>query len=147
MTGNIASMFKPNSEQLDLANDVIGRSVQLLQSQMDVTENTYTAVSKEFRELLVPAEPAAMFQHWTKALDSATRSVSQGGVEVLKNAINFQAGYVQLMQDKMPQLSKQMMDGLIAATRVAASSEEAPEAFSSRSHAGRADSLRTRKAA
>lgn len=149
MIENIASMFKPNSEPtLDYVQEVMERTLQLVQTQMDVTENIYNEVSQEYRELLTAAEPSAMLQGWPKMLESTTRNVSEGAAVYLKNAVNFQNEMLQMMHDRMPELSRQAMGRLIETTRAAITPEEvsAPRA-SRQSNAGRSGGVSARKAA
>lgn len=149
MIGNATSMFKPNSEHtLEYAREVMERGLQLVQTQMEVTGGIYSKISEEYREILASTEPSALFQSWPKVLESTTRSTAEGAAVVLKNAINFQTGMLQMMQSKMPELSQRMMDRLIETTRAVATPEQAPAARASRqSNAGRSDGFRARKAA
>ena len=149
MVGNVTAIFKPGSERtLELAREVMDRGLQLLETQMEVTEGIYGKISEEYREMLTATEPAALLRSWPKVLESTTRSTAEGTAVLFKNAIAFQKEMLGMMQSRMPELSKQMMDSLIETTRTAVAHEQAPAARSSRPpSAGRSNGFRASKAA
>ena len=79
MIENVTAMFKPNTEMaVEYAQQLAERTLGLARTQLDVTENVYGAVSREYRELLALDGPSEILQTWPKVLESTTRTSTEG---------------------------------------------------------------------
>lgn len=120
MIENVTAMFKPNTEMATAyAHQLAERTLQLTRDQLEVTENIYSEVSREYREMLTADEPSALLRSWPKMLESTTRTGAEGMAVLLKNAVTYQNEMLQLMQSRMPELNGQFMESLLQTARAA----------------------------
>lgn len=148
MIENVTAMYKPNTEMaVEYAQQLAERTLGLARAQLDVTENIYSEVSREYRELLALEGPAAMLQGWPKVLESTTRTSTEGMAALLKNAVVYQTELFQMMQSRVPELNGQIVDNLIQTARAAGTKVDAAAGRSSRQSSGGSNGSRTSKAA
>lgn len=149
MIDNVTAMFKPNTEMaVEYAQQLAERTLGLARAQLDVTENIYSEVSREYQELLAAAEPSAMLQSWPKVLESTTRTSTEGMAAFLKNAAIYQNELFQMMQRRVPELNGQIVESLIQTARAAGAKTDAVAGRQSRkANGGGLNGSRTSKAA
>lgn len=149
MMENVTAMFKPNAAMaMEFAQQVAERTLQLTRAQLDVSENIYSEVSREYRDLLTATDPSAMLRSWPKVLEVTARTGTEGLAVLLKNATLYQGELVQMMQSKVPQLNGQIVEGLMQTARAAAARTEAAAGRPARqANGGGANGSRTSKAA
>ncbi len=148
MIENVTAMFKPNTEMaVEYAQQLAERTLGLARAQLDVTENIYSEVSREYQELLTLEGPSAMLQSWPKVLESTTRTSAEGMAALLKNAVIYQNELFQMMQSRVPELNGQIVESLIQNARAAGAKTDAAAGRASRQGNGGANGSRTSKAA
>lgn len=147
MNENVTAMFKPNTEMaVEYAQQLAERTLGLARAQLDVTENVYGEVSREYRELLALDGPSEILRSWPKVLESTTRTSTEGMAALLKNAVAYQNELFQIMQSRVPELNGQIVESLMQTARAAAAKADAAAGRSSRQASG-GNGLRTSKAA
>lgn len=149
MMEKVTAMYKPNPEKaLEYAQEIAERSLDLARAQLEATEKIYSAVSRDYRDLLAKDDQAAMLQAWPKVIESAARSSTEGMAVLLKNAVNYQSELIRMMQSRVPELNEKILESIIQSTRAATTMTDTPAARSSRhAGAGAANLARTSKAA
>jgi hypothetical protein len=137
MLDKVTALFRPGSEgSLDYAQEVMERTLQLTRSQLDVTENMFSEASREYRELLAAEDPSALLQNFQNVLQSNARIGTEATAAFLKNAISYQNELIQMVQNTMPELSRQLREGMTAVMPTAAAVAEASAARASRQSSG-----------
>lgn len=148
MTDNVSAMFKPNTEMaVEYARQLAERTLGLARAQLDVTENIYSEVSREYRELLAAQGPSAMLQSWPKVLENTTRTSTEGMAVLLKNAAVYQNELFQMMQSRLRELNGQIVESLIQTARAAGAKTDTAAGRSSRQASAGGNGSRTSKAA
>lgn len=151
MIDKVTSLFRPGSEgSLDYAQEVIERTLQLTRSQLDITENMFSEASREYREMLTAEEPSALLQNFQNVLQSNARIGTEATAAFLKNAVNYQNELIQMAQNSMPELSRQLRESMTAVMPTAAAIAEASAARQSsggRANGRKSNGLGTSKAA
>lgn len=148
MTDHVSAMFKPNTDMaVEYAQQLAERTLGLARAQLDVTENIYSEVSREYRELLTLEGPAAMLQGWPKVLESTARTSTEGMAALLKNAVIYQNELFQMMQSRLPELNGQIVESLIQTARAAGAKADVAAGRGSRQAGAGGNGSRTSKAA
>lgn len=147
---NIASaLFQPKSEiAMEYTQEVMARAQELARSQLEVTENMYGEVIREYRELLSLTDPSAIYQSWPKVVECTLRNTAEGSAVILKNGINFQQELMQMMQARLPEINQLIVDRLIETTQAATTSAVAAAGrAAAQNNGGRSPAARASKAA
>lgn len=148
MIEKVASMFRPDTEMTTrYAQQVAECAMRLARSQLEVTENIYSEVSREYRELLATEEPSAMLRNWPKVLENTTRTGTEGMATLLKNAVDYRNELIQLMQSLAPELNGQIFERPIKTSRTAGIRTDAPVGRAPRQSSGGANGPRASRAA
>lgn len=148
MIDNVTAMFKPNTEMaVDYAQQITERTLGLARTQLDVTENIWSEVSREYREMLAAEGPSAMLQNWPKVLESTTRTSTEGMAMLLKNTVIYQNELFQMIQSRMPKLNGQIVESLTQAARAAGAKTDSATGRSSRHASAGGNGSRSSKAA
>lgn len=148
MIENVTAMFKPNTEMAaEYAQQLAERTLGLARAQLDVTENVYSEVSREYRELLALDGPSEILRTWPKVLESTTRISTEGMAVLLKNAVAYQNELFQTMQRRVPELNGQIVESLIQTARAAGAKTDAAAGRSPRQASAGGNGSRTSKAA
>jgi hypothetical protein len=125
MIAKVTELFSPDTETtLEYVRHAVERTARLAQSQMEVAQAIYDEVSREYRELLSTTEPTELFRIWPGVLATTARSTTEGSAILMQNAIRFQNEMLQMMQSKMPDMNKQLMERFLETMRAAAITAE-----------------------
>ena len=156
------AMGQPQTEvAMQFAQDYLEHAKDYSRSQLDVTENLCCQLIQECRETLNTAQPSELFQRWPKLLESWLRNSSDGAAMMFRNGINFQNELMQMMQSKLPELNRQIVESVLepinavvatAATAgghmdVHAPTDDVHTAHARQHNGGKAQPARTSKAA
>ena len=148
MIENVTAMFKPNTEMVaEYAQQLAERTLGVARAQLEVTENVYSAVSREYRELLALDGPSEILQTWPKVLESTTRTSTEGMAVLLKNAVIYQNELFQMMQSRLPELNGQIVESLLQTARAAGAKTDAVAGRSPRQASAGSNGARSSKVA
>lgn len=100
---------------MDYARELMEGAAHLARAQLDMTENAYGELSREFHELLSSPDPEALLRGWRNMMEGNVRRTTENVTASLKNAIDFQTHLIRITHDRMPELSLQLRESLAEA--------------------------------